>query len=145
MGNLNPTLLAASVAAFQQGLRDLGWVEGKNVAVEYRWADGNMDRHPALVTELVQLPVDVIVLGGSPAIRAARQATTTIPIVVAIMSDPVTDGFVESFARPGGNITGFAVQFDELVTKQLQLLSTAGAPVACWSIVTGTSSWAPSP
>ena len=120
--NGNPTQSAPTVDAFREGMRELGWVDGQNVSLEYRWADGNLDRLPALVTDLVRLPVDVIHLAGGPAIRAARQATRTIPIVVALMSDPVVLGFVTSFARPGGTITGLAVQFEGLASKQMQLV-----------------------
>jgi putative ABC transport system substrate-binding protein len=121
LNNANATVAAPSVEAFLQGLRDLGWTDRRNVALEYRWADGDMARHPALVAELVNMPVDVIVLAGTQALRAAQQATTTIPIVVAIMPDPVALGFVASFARPGGNVTGLANLFDELTPKQLQI------------------------
>ena len=121
LNNLNPNLASASTKAFQQGLRDLGWIEGKNITVEYRWADGDMARHTALVSELVKLPVAIIVIAGTPAVRAARQATQTIPIVVAIMPDPVALGFVASLARPGGNVTGLANLFEELTPKQLQI------------------------
>lgn len=122
LGNTNPTHHAPSLAAFRQGLRELGWVEGKNILIEYRWADGDLGRHPALAAELVKLRVAVIATAGGPAIRAAMQASSTIPVVSAIMSDPVADGFAASLARPGGNITGLAVQFEDLVSKQLQLL-----------------------
>ena len=123
LSNGNPTQSAAAVDAFRQGMRELGWVDGQNVSLEYRWADGNLDRLPALAADLVRLPVDVIHLaGGGPAIRAARQTTRTIPIVVAIMSDPVKSGFVTSYARPGGSITGLAVQFEDLASKQMQLV-----------------------
>jgi putative tryptophan/tyrosine transport system substrate-binding protein len=111
-----------SVAAFRQGLRELGWIEGQNVTIEYRWAAGDPTRHRALVTDLVQLKVDVIVLSGPSAIRAAREATSTVPIVFVLLTDPVAAGYVKSFARPGGNLTGMASQFEELITKQLQLL-----------------------
>ena len=121
LGNGNPNLSSPSVQAFRQGLRELGWIEGQNITIEYRWADGNMDRHPALAAELVKLPVDVLVTVGSPAVRAARQATSTIPIVAAIMSDPVGLGFAASLARPGGNVSGLSNQFEELVAKQLQI------------------------
>ncbi len=122
LGNQNPTLTAPSLDAFRHGLRELGWVEGQNVFIEYRWADGNLDRLPALASDLVRLPIDVLLVAGPAGVRAARQATRTVPIVAAIMSDPVVAGFVASFARPGGNLTGSAVQFEDLVTKQLQLL-----------------------
>jgi len=91
--------------AFRQGLRELGYVEGKNIVIEYRHAEGKLDRLPALAAELVRLKVDVIVTGGTTATRAAKEATNTIPIVMAQDGDPVGDGFVVSLARPGGNIT----------------------------------------
>ena len=122
LNNLNPKLASANTEAFQRGLRDLGWIEGKDIIIEYRWADGDMARHTALVSELVNLPVAIIVTAGSPAVRAAQQATHTVPIVVAIMPDPVALGFVASFARPGGNVTGLANLFEELTPKQLQIL-----------------------
>lgn len=122
LGNTNPTHHAPSLAAFRQGLRDLGWVEGQNLSIEYRWADGDLDRLPALAAELVKLRIDVIVTAGAPAIRAAMQASSTIPVVVAVMSDPVGEGFAANLARPGGNVTGLANQFENLVSKQLQFL-----------------------
>ena len=122
IANGNQTTSAASVEGFRQGLRELGWVEGQNVAIEYRWADGNLDRLAALAADLIKAPVDVIVVAGGPAVRAARQASHTIPIVSAIMGDPVSAGFAASLARPGGNVTGGAVQFEDLATKQLQIL-----------------------
>ena len=93
--------------------------------IDYRWAEGNPDRLPTLVAELVQAKVDVIVVGGNPAIRAAQNATRTIPIVFVVLTDPVTLGFVPSLARPGGNMTGLASEFEELITKDLQLLKEA--------------------
>lgn len=92
--------------AFQRGLRDLGYVEGKNILVEYRYIEGNRDRIPSIVAELVQLKVDVAVTSEQSWIRAAKQATKTLPIVMVINGDPVAAGLVESLARPGGNITG---------------------------------------
>jgi putative ABC transport system substrate-binding protein len=121
LSNLNANLLSASLEAFRQGLSELGWIEGQNITIEYRWADGNMDRHPALALELVKLPVDVIVTAGPQAVRAARQATSTIPIVVALMPDPVALGVAASLARPGGNVTGLTNVFEELTPKQLQI------------------------
>src|SRR5262249_32784660 len=91
---------------FRKGLRDLGYIEGRNIAIEYRSAKGSPDRLVAAATELAQLPVDVIVAYASPATQAAKQATTTIPIVMIAIGDPVRAGFVASLARPGGNITG---------------------------------------
>jgi putative ABC transport system substrate-binding protein len=122
LGNGNPTTGGRTHEAFRQGLRELGWIEGQNVTIEYRWAEGNPDRLPGLAAELVQARVDVIVLSGTPAIRAARRATNTIPIVFVSLADPVTLGVITTLARPGGNMTGVASQFEELITKQLQLL-----------------------
>jgi len=87
---------------FREGLRELGYIEGRNIAIEYLWAEGRLDRLPQLATELVQLKVDVLVTAGSPGIRAAKQATATIPIVMAAGGDPVGSGYVASLARPGG-------------------------------------------
>src|SRR5215471_6168509 len=95
---------AARVAAFRQGLREFGWIEGQNLAIEYRWAVGRADRLPALAAELVRLQVDLIVAGGNVAVQAAKDATTTIPIVIPVAADVVETGLVASLARPGGNI-----------------------------------------
>jgi putative ABC transport system substrate-binding protein len=111
-----------SVESFRQGLRELGYVEGKNIIVEYRAAEGKFERLPDLAAELVRLRVDVIVTGGTPAIRAAQHATNTIPIVMAIVGDPIAAGFVASLAHPGGNITGFTNLSPDLSTKRLELL-----------------------
>jgi putative ABC transport system substrate-binding protein len=113
---------AARVEAFRQGLRDLGYVEGKNILIEYRWAEGKFDRLPDLAAELVRLKVDVIVTAGPSSTRGAKDATVTIPIVMAQDSDPVGSGFVASLARPGGNITGLSALAPELSVKQLELL-----------------------
>src|SRR5262249_46248320 len=123
--NTNAELAAPSTEAFIQGLRELGWIEGKNLTIEYRWADGNMDRHSALACELVKAHVDVIVTAGPAAVRAARDAPKTIPIVATIMPDPVAFGFAASLARPGGNVTGLTNLFEELTPKQLQLFKEA--------------------
>jgi putative ABC transport system substrate-binding protein len=125
LGNGKPTPVGAQQDAFLRGLRASGWIEGQNVTIEYRWAQGNPDRLPALVAELVRAKVDVILLSGGPAIRAAKSAGTAIPIVFVLLTDPVTSGFVQTLARPGGNMTGLASQFEELITKQLQLLKEA--------------------
>jgi len=109
--------------AFRRGLRDLGYVEGKNVVVEYRYSEGKFDRYPELVSELVQSQVDVIVVGALPAIRAAKKATKTIPIVMVTAQDPVAIGLIESLARPGGNITGLTQLTRELSGKRLELLT----------------------
>ena len=114
---------APYVEALRQGLRDLGWIEGKTVRIEYRWAQGSVDRTPELIAGLVRLKVDVLVVAGV-AVRAAREATSTIPIVMGpFLADPVSQGFVKSLARPGGNITGVVSQYEDIVTKQVQLLT----------------------
>jgi ABC-type uncharacterized transport system substrate-binding protein len=111
--------------AFRQGLRDLGYVEGRNVLIEYRDAEGKPERLPALATELVALKVDVIVAGSTPGALAAKQATRTLPIVFAAAADPVTSGLVTSLAQPGGNVTGLSLLAPELVGKCLELLTQA--------------------
>jgi putative ABC transport system substrate-binding protein len=118
----SPSTNPARIEAFRQGLRHLGYVEGKNIVIEWRHAEGKPDRLPALAAELVRLRVDVIVTGGPVPTRAAKEATFTIPIVMAQDSDPVGSGFVASLARPGGNITGLATFAPELSGKQLELL-----------------------
>ena len=112
-------------AAFQQGLRELGWVEGQNSAFEYRWAAGKVDRLPALAEELVRLHVDVLVAGATPVIQAAKHATTTIPIVMAVSADAVDAGLVKSLAHPGENVTGLSFHDTELSAKRLELLKEA--------------------
>ncbi len=111
--------------AFLGGMRELGYVEGKNFLVEARFADGDTERLPSLAAELVRLNVDVIAATGTAAIRAAQQATTAIPIVMAVSADPVADGFAASLARPGRNITGLSNSYTDLSQKYLELLSTA--------------------
>jgi len=108
--------------AFQQGLRDLGYAEGKNISLESRYGEGRLDRMPALVNELVQEKVDVIVATNNVVIQAARKATKTIPIVMISSIDPVTAGYVQSFAHPGGNITGLAWLIRDLSAKRVELL-----------------------
>ena len=110
---------------FRKGLRDLGYNEGQNIAIEYRFAEGKLDQLPRLAEELVRLKVDVIVTGGNEAIRASKKATSTIPIVMAFSGDPVGTGFVASLARPGGNITGLTSISQELVGKRLEILKDA--------------------
>src|SRR3989475_6134683 len=111
VGYLNPgspsdPLSQRRLEAFRQGLRELGYVEGQNIAIESRWAEGKYDRYPALAADLVRLKVDVIVAHGGAATQAVQQATRTIPIVMSIVLDPVGSGLVPSLARPGGNATG---------------------------------------
>jgi putative ABC transport system substrate-binding protein len=116
--------------AFRQGLRELGYVEGQNMAIEYRSAEGKEDRLPGLAAELVRLKVDVIVTTSPRATAVTRQATRTIPIVFTVSGDPVADGFVASLARPGGNTTGLATLGPELVGKQLELLKAVAPKVS---------------
>ena len=111
--------------AFRQGLRDLGYIEGKNILIEYRYADRKLDRVPSLVAELVQLKVDVLVAPFQEGIVAAKEATKTIPIVISTAQDPVATGIIDSFARPGGNITGLTRLTRELSGKRLELLREA--------------------
>jgi putative ABC transport system substrate-binding protein len=126
LGNGDPKTSGPFVEAFRQGLRDLGWVEGPRLRVEVRWAEGRIERLPALVDELLRLEIDVLVLSGTPALQAAQRATRTVPIVAGVLlGDPVRAGFVPNLARPGGNITGVASQYEEIVTKQVQLLAEA--------------------
>ena len=127
VGYLNPgspsdPLSQRRLEAFRQGLRELGYVEGQNIAIESRWAEGKYDRYPALAADLVRLKVDVIVAHGGTATQAVQQATRTIPIVMSLVLDPVGSGLVPSLARPGGNVTGTSFMGPDLVGKQLQLL-----------------------
>ncbi len=119
---LSPSTISDRIEAFRQGLRELGYVEGKNIVIEWRYAEEKLDRLPALVSELVGLKVDVIVTGGTAATRPAKQATVTIPIVMAFDDDPIGSGFAASLARPGGNITGLSTQASEISGKRLELL-----------------------
>jgi ABC-type uncharacterized transport system substrate-binding protein len=117
-----PATSAGNLDAFKQGLRSLGWVEGENIAIEYRWAKGKYDRLPELAAELVRLNVDMIVTNASRSAIAAKQATTTIPIVFEVMGEPVSMGLVASLARSGGNLTGVSGFGAELSGKQIELL-----------------------
>jgi putative ABC transport system substrate-binding protein len=128
--------------AFRQGLRELGYVEGRNIAIESRWAEGNYDRLPGLAAELVRLKVDVLVTYGAPAGQAAKRATKTIPIVVAVINDLVASGFVASLARPGGNITGLSMMAPELVGKQLQILKEVVPRVSRVALLTNPATGA---
>jgi putative tryptophan/tyrosine transport system substrate-binding protein len=122
LGNSTAALEADLVGPFRDGLRDLGYVEGRNIVIEYRWAEGKYDRFPALIAELVALKVDVIVTAGTPAALAVKTATTSIPLVMVAVGDPVGTGLVASFARPGGNNTGLTSLAPELEGKRLELL-----------------------
>jgi len=121
----NPAANPHQHEAFRQGLRDLGYVEGRNLVIEYRSAEGKVERLPALAAELVALKVDVIVAPSTPAALAAKQAARTLPIVFAVAADPVASGLVTSLARPGGNVTGSSILAPELVGKDLELLKQA--------------------
>ncbi|MGZ8485306.1 MAG: ABC transporter substrate-binding protein [Candidatus Binatia bacterium] len=143
IGNLQGAPLAAVSAltgAFRQGLRELEYVEGKNIVIEWRSAEGKLDRFPALVAELVRLKVDIIVTAGPIPTRAAKEATSTIPIIMAQDPDPVGSGFVASLARPGGNITGLSTLAPELSGKRLELLKET-VPKVSRVAVLGTSTY----
>ena len=129
---------APRIEAFRHGLRDLGYVEGRNITMAYRFTEGQADRLPELVAELIRLPVDIMVVDGTAAIRAAQQATTTIPIVMAISADPVGVGLVASLARPGGNITGLSSMLPEVSGKRLELLQEAVPKLSHLAVL-----WAP--
>jgi putative tryptophan/tyrosine transport system substrate-binding protein len=126
IGFLGGDRSAPAVAAFSQGLRELGYIEGRNILIEYRWADGNPERFPVLVAELVALKVDVIMsAGGTLGALAAKRATTTLPIVFGAAGNPVAEGLVTNLARPGGNVTGLSTFTTELVGKWIGLLKQA--------------------
>ena len=122
LGTSSASLESELVKAFQKGLADLGYVEGQNIVIEYRWAEGNYDRFPDLVTDLLGLKVDLIVTAGTPGALAAIRATKTTPIVMTVTGDAVGVGLVSSLARPGGNLTGLTTMVPELEGKRLELL-----------------------
>jgi putative ABC transport system substrate-binding protein len=122
LGDSTPLAEGERAAAFARRLHDLGWIEGRTIAIEYRWADGRNDRLAEIAGEFAQLKVDIIVTGGTPAVMAAKQATSVIPIVFAAVGDPVGVGFVASLARTGGNITGVSALTADLAGKRLGLL-----------------------
>ncbi len=122
LSTVSPAVNATRIEALRQGLRELGYVEGKNILIEWRYAEGKVDRLPSLAAQLVHLKVDLIVTAASPPTRAAKELTSTIPIVMAFDDDPVGSGFVASLARPGGNITGLSSLALEIGGKQLELL-----------------------
>ena len=125
VGNSTPSLEPKLLSAFRDGLRDFGYVEGQNIRVEYRWAEGRYERFPDLIAELVRLKVDLIVAAGTPATLAAKRATNAIPIVMAVIGDALEVGVVPSLARPGSNITGLSTVVPELEGKRLELLKHA--------------------
>jgi putative ABC transport system substrate-binding protein len=122
LGATNPTAWSAFDAAFLQRLRELGWIDGRNVTIEYRWAEGRESRYDEFAAEFVRLNVDVIVTGGTGAVVAVKKATSTIPIVFATAGDPVGTGLVHSLSRPGGNVTGLSNQQTDLAGSRLELL-----------------------
>jgi putative tryptophan/tyrosine transport system substrate-binding protein len=124
LGSASPLTWKNYVAAFEQRLHELGWLEGKTVTLEYRWAEGRSERFAEISAEFVRLKVDVIVTGGSAAL-AAKQATSEIPIVFVLGADPLGAGLVKSLSRPGGNVTGLSVQSNDIVGKRLELLREA--------------------
>ena len=139
-----PTVWPHALEAFRQGLRDLGWVEGRNIVVEYRWTEGRFDRLPNLVEELVRLKVDLIVAPTSIYTGAAKRATSTIPIVFASHADPISSGHVASLARPGTNATGLTIVMSETMAKSLELLKAA-VPGSGWLPSSGTRPRPPMP
>jgi ABC-type sugar transport system substrate-binding protein len=122
LGESTPPAQSERTAAFVQRLRELGWIDGRTVAIEYRWAEGRTERFAEIANEFVRLKVDVIVTSSTPAVIAAKRATSVIPIVFAITADPIGTGLVASLARPGGNVTGLSIQSTELAAKRLALL-----------------------
>jgi putative tryptophan/tyrosine transport system substrate-binding protein len=125
IGFLGPTAQAVArtrIAAFEQRLNELGWVPGQNLAIEYRWAEGKTDRYAGIAAELARLKVDVITTWGTETAVAAKQATSTIPIIFTVVGDPVGSGLVDSLARPGGNVTGLSTQHDDTAGRRLQML-----------------------
>ncbi len=122
LGATTPSVWSAFVAAFVERLRELGWIDGRNIAIEYRWAEGRGDRYAEFVAEFIRLKVDVIVTAGTPAVIAAKKVTSVIPIVFAAAGDPIGTGLVASLARPGGNVTGLSNQQTDLAGSRLVLL-----------------------
>lgn len=122
LGNSTAALEANLIGPFREGLRDYGYIEGQNILVEYRWAEGRYERFPGLIAELLALKVDVVVTAGTPATLAVKKATSTVPLVMVAVGDPVGTGIVPSLSRPGGNITGLTSIAQELEGKRLELL-----------------------
>ncbi len=122
MGAASLSVMGPWINALVQRLRELGWIDGQTITIEYRWAEGKVDRYISIAAEFVQLNVDVIVTSATPPILAAKKATSTIPIVFAAAGDPVGNGLVASLARPGGNVTGLSIENPDLAGKQLELL-----------------------
>jgi putative tryptophan/tyrosine transport system substrate-binding protein len=139
----SPSSMRARVEKFRQGLHELGYVEGQNIAIEYRYAEGKLDRVLNLAKDLIRLKVDVIVATSDPAVRAAKNAAKTIPIVFVAASDPVGDGFVKSLAQPGGNATGLSNLYPELSAKRLELLKETITKISRVVVLFGSSSSLP--
>ena len=135
------SLSSSNTNAFLKGMWELGYVEGKNLVIEWRFADGKLERLPGLAAELVQLKVDIIVTAGSPAISAAQKATSTIPIVMATVGDPVGSGFVKSLARPGGNITGLSNMAGDIAAKFIDLLRSVVPKLSRVAMLTPSTSY----
>jgi putative ABC transport system substrate-binding protein len=138
LGSGTPATQGQLVAVFVQRLRELGWIEGRTIAIEYRWADGRFERFAEIAAEFVRLKVDVILTSG-PAVFAAKQATSVIPIVFATANDPIGSGFVASLARPGGNITGLSLQNTDSASKRLELLREVVVGLRRLAILTNVS------
>ena len=145
LGSTSPDLYAAHVAAFHQGLNETGYVEGQNVAIEYRWAEGDYDRLPALAADLVGRKVDIIAAGSAPSARAAKNATSTIPIVFTSGGDPVAAGLVDSLARPGGNATGASILNAGLLPKRIELLSELVPQAQVIAVLVNPNNWIAAP
>lgn len=132
LGPQTPSIMGQWTAAFVQGLRELGWIDGRTVTIEYRWAEGRSERFAEIVAAFVRLKVDVIVTEGNAPAFAAKQATSVIPIVFALAGDPLGTGLVASLAHPGGNVTGLSLQQTDTATKQLEFLRDVLPSFASW-------------
>jgi len=140
LGNTTPALEANLLAPFLEGLRDFGYVDGKNALIEYRWVEGQYDRLPSLIAELLAQKVDVIVTAGTPATLAVKKATTSVPLVMVAVGDPVGTGIVPSLSRPGGNITGLTSISPELDAKRLELLREIAPAVSYVAVLWNSAS-----
>src|SRR5215510_260653 len=140
LGNSTAALEANLIGPFREGLRDLGYVEGRNVLIEYRWAEGKYERFPALIGELLALKVAVIVTAGTPATLAVKKATTSVPLVMTAVGDPVGTGIVPSLSHPGGNITGLTAIATEIDAKRLELLREVVPSVSYIAVLWNTAS-----
>src|SRR5262245_3721351 len=122
LGTATPSTMSSRAAAFVQRLRELGWIENRTVAIEYRWAEGREERYSEIAAEFVRLKVDVIITSGTPSVMTVKHATAAIPIVFVALADPVGSGIVHSLAQPGGNVTGLSIQSPDIAGKRLALL-----------------------